>query len=545
MIALTEFDVEEYPPTYIGPTWARDEDGRFSLPEHTLGWEVAGWCAQYLLGPDGGPWVFTFEQLRFVLWWYAIDDNGRFIYREGALQRLKGWGKDPLGAVLSLVELCGPSRFSHWDEGGNPVGKPHPSAWVEVYGVSKDSTRNTTAMFPTIMSDLFRSTYKIEDGKEIIRANGGRCRLTAMSGGYRSAEGGRTTFMLLGETQHWTSANGGRNLYDTVKFNVTKTGSRYLAITNAYLPGEDSVAETMRTAWEEVSEGRAVDTGLLYDSVEAHEKTPLTPEALRAVLPLVRGDASWLDIDDIIAAVLSRTTPPARSRRMWLNQIVSSDEALVTEAEYDELRIAQGLSKGDGIVLGFDGGNVQDATALVAIRVSDGLVVPLLIEERPFGEDDWEVDREKVDETVRAAFDLYDVQAMFCDVRLWEAHISSWSKDFRHKVLVESTGRNAFAWDMRGGALKRVTQANELTVSLIRDGVLSFGTSSCEKQFRRHVLNARRRENTYGLGFGKETRNSSKKVDGYAALVTACAAWDAVRQSGKKRKPTGGRMYMI
>ncbi|MFJ8713839.1 hypothetical protein ACIRD9_11730 [Streptomyces violaceus] len=60
------------------------------MPERTLGWQVAGWCAEYLKADDGGPWRFTREHLRFVLWWYAVDETGRFIYRKGVLQRLKG-----------------------------------------------------------------------------------------------------------------------------------------------------------------------------------------------------------------------------------------------------------------------------------------------------------------------------------------------------------------------------------------------------------------------------------------------------------------------
>jgi hypothetical protein len=35
--------------------------------------------------------------------------SGRFVYRKGVLQRMKGWGKDPLLAVICLVELVGPS----------------------------------------------------------------------------------------------------------------------------------------------------------------------------------------------------------------------------------------------------------------------------------------------------------------------------------------------------------------------------------------------------------------------------------------------------
>jgi hypothetical protein len=36
-------------------------------------------------GEDGKPWKFTPEQMRFVLWWYAVDTRGRFVYRKGVL----------------------------------------------------------------------------------------------------------------------------------------------------------------------------------------------------------------------------------------------------------------------------------------------------------------------------------------------------------------------------------------------------------------------------------------------------------------------------
>jgi len=76
----------------IGPTWQTDpETGKWILPELTLGWQIAGWTSEYLLGPDSKPWKFTKEQLRFMLWWFAVDSDGRFVHRKGVLQRLKGW----------------------------------------------------------------------------------------------------------------------------------------------------------------------------------------------------------------------------------------------------------------------------------------------------------------------------------------------------------------------------------------------------------------------------------------------------------------------
>lgn len=88
-----------------GPTWQRDPnwDGRdrlaeFVLPETTLGWQILAWIRANLQSDEtdelGNPLPFkpTFEQSRFILWWYAIDPRGRFVYRDGVLQRLKGWG---------------------------------------------------------------------------------------------------------------------------------------------------------------------------------------------------------------------------------------------------------------------------------------------------------------------------------------------------------------------------------------------------------------------------------------------------------------------
>ncbi|MFE9254046.1 hypothetical protein [Streptomyces sp. NPDC006879] len=89
---LTLEDIEALEPDFIGPTWQKTPDGMWLLPRKTLGWQIAGWSAEWLRAEDGGPWKFTKEQLRFVLHWYAVDENGRFTNRKGVLQRMKGWG---------------------------------------------------------------------------------------------------------------------------------------------------------------------------------------------------------------------------------------------------------------------------------------------------------------------------------------------------------------------------------------------------------------------------------------------------------------------
>lgn len=552
-IVLTLEEIDALEPIYLGPTWQRMDDGAWLLPaaNRTLGWLIAGWCAEYLRSEEGGPWRFTREQLRFVLWWYAMDDEGRFVYRTGVLQRMKGWGKDPLLAVLCLVELCGPSRFAGWDEDGNPLGEAHPAAWVQVTAVNQAQTQNTMSYIPTLMSEKFISDFGIKYGAEIIRANSGRQRLVAVTSSYRALEGGRTTFTLLNETHHWVKGNGGIKMYETIDGNSTKGkggGSRYLAITNAYLPGEESVAEKMREAWQKIQDGRAASIGFLYDSVEAHPKTPLTPDALRIVLPKIRGDAVWLNIEAIIQSVQNTTIAASRSRRMWLNQIVAEEDALYGPGDWTPLEVEGAeLRLGDEIVMGFDGGKTDDATALVAIRVKDKVAFVLALEEKPenwpSGDDAprWEVNKDVVDTAVHDAFRLYKVRGFYADVALWESHIDDWAEQYREVLTVKASQRHAVAWDMRQ-SLQRVTLAHERLVRTILDGKLFHDG---DPDLRRHVLNARRRSNNFGVSFGKESRESPRKVDLYAALLLAHEALHDLRTNGRKEKVKTGRGYFM
>jgi phage terminase large subunit-like protein len=556
---LTPEEIAALEHIYIGPTWAKSPDGSWYLPERTLGWEIAMWCTTWLRGMDGQPWKFTPEQLRFVLWWYAIDERGRFVYRTGVLQRMKGWGKDPLLAVISLVEFVGPSRVKINPFGyeshpaghplaGQPIGTSHPQAWVQITAVSQTQTTNTMSMFPILMSDEFISHFKIKPGAELIRANSGRQRLEAVTSSYRAIEGKRTTFTLKNETHHWVTGNDGHKMAETIDGNSTKMSSRWLSITNAYLPGEDSVAERERDAWQAVQDGRAFDMKMLYDSIEAHPLTPLSPEALAIVIPIIRGDAVWLDVENITLSVLNTQIAPSRSRRMYLNQIVAEEDAIYGPEQWKPLEVEGAvLQPGDEIVLGFDGGKSDDATALVAIRVSDKVAFVLHVQEKPpswptgEGAPRWEVNREKVDSAVHEAFRVYSVKGFYADVALWESYIDDWAETYREQLTVKASERHAVAWDMRQSE-QRVTRAHERLMQAVFDSKLFHDG---DPDMRRHVLNARRRTNNYGVSFGKESRESPRKVDIYAALMLAHEALHDLRTRAKPVKQRTGRGYFL
>lgn len=68
-----------------------------ALPCLTLGWEVIAWAGKYLRhanGPRAGQrFQFTDSQLRFLLHFYAVTDEGRWVYDRGARRWPKGSGK--------------------------------------------------------------------------------------------------------------------------------------------------------------------------------------------------------------------------------------------------------------------------------------------------------------------------------------------------------------------------------------------------------------------------------------------------------------------
>ena len=553
-----EAAAEIFPPTLIGPTWQKNEDGSWLLPEFTLGWHILGWVSTKLTDPEGNPWQFTAEQARFILWFYAIDRHGRFVYRQGVLQRLKGWGKDPLSAVLCIVELIGPSRFSHWvnaegfkigkwEPGAVAKGKAHASAYVIVTAVSLDQTENTTLLFPSLIPDRTREEYRIDVQKEVIYANGGKQKLKAVAASYRAAEGQRVSFALMNETHHWVPGKGADKFYRTVKNNVTKVKGRFLCITNAYEPGEESVAQLIREDQEKVWAGLAKGSGWIYDSIEAHPEAPLDEEWLPYVLETIRGDAYWLDVEIIVQSIQDTSIPASTHRRMWLNQIVSTADALYTTGEWEAIQ-APGcrgtkadLNSGDNVVLGFDGGKTDDATALVAIRLEDKLIVPLAIWQKPENAKGWQVNPDEVETEVHQAFATYNVRAFYADVYPWESYVNSWSEIYREQLLVKASPKSTVGFDMRGNA-ERLARGNEALLATVQDKRIHHNG---DKVLRLHVLNTKRRRNQYGLIFGKEHAESSRKVDAYAATLLAFIAMNDLIESGKKAKPEYTRRLVM
>lgn len=491
----------------------------------TLGWDVITWAHDNLLQPDGpnagDRWNWTNEQVRLLLWWYAVDEHGRFVYRRGTLRRVKGWGKDPFAAALAAVELLGPCRFGGFDRSGQAIAVPHPAPWIQVAAVSKDQTRNTMSLFPGLFGSKQRAkALGVDLGKEIIYSDAGG-RIEAVTSSPRALEGGRPTFVILNETQHWLSNNEGHAMAEAVARNLAKIrdgAARALSITNAHEPGEDSVAEREWDAWLKIESGKSRATGVLYDSLEAPVDTELRdPDSLAAGIRAARGDSVWLDVERLVAEVYDPRTPPSMARRFYLNQVVAAEDAWLAPHEWNALaRPDAFVADGDEVALFFDGGRSDDATGIVGCRLSDGHLFTVGVWEKPEGPagDGWEVDRDDVDRVMSQAVARFSVRALYCDVALWESYVDLWRDRWAEQLSVWATtgsGKkgHATAWDMRSRN-GEFTAAAERFAADVAQGDLTHDGNPI---LTRHVLNARRAPNRFGVSLRKEHRESTRKID--------------------------------
>lgn len=534
MAAAVDWATEPIPtwhiePVCLGPTWRRTEGWKpgddpfdeFVLPEFTLGWQILDWIKDNLLGDEGEPFNATPEQRRFILWWYAIDEDGRFVYRDGVLQRLKGWGKDPLIAVICAVEFIGPCRFAGWAVrdiphlgivAGEPVAKENPTAWIQIAAVSKFQTQNTMKLFPTLFSEECKKRHEMNKqsmGKEIIYAHRGARTIQAVTSSPKSLEGGRASFQVLNETHHWVENNNGHEMAAVIERNATKSkggAARTLSITNAYEPGQDSVAEKARIGWELEQDGSAINTGMLYDSLEVGLEVGLMPPEHKAwrmpeseeeadwqerviraylaeVLRAVRGDSWWLDLRRLTDSILDPKNPQSRSRRFWFNQVTASEDAWVDPAAVDAGEDALAVSErkqardqlsaivagwlvapDEPIVAFFDGSKSDDATALVGCRLSDGYTFLIGVWAKPpKAPKDWLVDRGAVDARVEMMMGRFNVVAFWGDpshtldddnTRYWDGYIDNWHRRYGEKLREDlwsvktGIGTHSIMWDM-------------------------------------------------------------------------------------------------
>ncbi len=516
----------------------------------TAGPQVLAWCETVLAQPDGenagGPWSWRDSQARFVCWWYALDSDGRFLWRRAQVVLPKGAGKSPLAAALACAELAGPVRFVGWDEVGDPVMRAVPSPDVKLSALSLGQAVDATLGLAVAMLDSAAASAEIpglDAGITRVRTRHGM--LSPATARAASKEGPRYTAVILDESHLWNQSNGGHRLAATMRRNLAKTGGRSVEMTNMWTSGSDSVAEQTASYADSVASGTARGDGVLRWQPIGHCVDLGDEQELRAGLEELYADAPWIDLDRLIAEINDGGTHPADARRFYLNQPASADDAWIRADQWLACHDRdKHIEDGDTIVIGFDGsrgrarGNA-DATAMIGCRVNDGHLFELGVWQADEGDTGWEAPETLVDAAFRDACQRYRVVGLYADPSGWQATLTAWEQAYSRRLKVRATDQHPMHWWVnRGSLMVKALAAFEEAVS---NGDLTHGGTF---RLTEHILNARRNPSMrVGLQIAKEYPDSPRKID---AAVAATLAWQCrLDAQSKGAGVSGGRARII
>jgi hypothetical protein len=533
----TTLALDSAPPTSRLATLPEGE------PSLTLGWEAIRWAESVLVQPNGPrarqPFRLTRDQMRFLLWWYALDNEGRWLFNHGARRLAKGSGKSPFAAVLALIEFCAPVRIERKDSRlpGGFAGRSVDMPWVQIAATAESQTANTMRMVRAFAPkhSAVVAEYDLDPGKtKYYKLPEGT--LEVITSSATAAEGAEASFVVGDETEHWVTSNGGPDLMATLADNLAKSGARLLETANSWKPGIGSVAEATWDDWVAQEEGRLRgDSKILYDARMAPPDTNMAdPVSLRSALEFVYADCDWkrddgspvgkLDVRPIMQRIWRKSAKPDDSKRKYLNWPTAPEDAWTTKEAWNACEdTTQVVEDGEEIVIFFDGSKSRDATALVGCRVSDGHVFTIGIWEPDPSHDNRDVvPVAQVDATVEQVFERWQVLAFFADVKEWEGFAKvTWPTRYAEKLVIMAvpSGKDpqAIAWDMRSH-IYDFTMAAELAEAEIREKAF---THDGDARLTRHVGNMRRHPNRWGVSVSKETPDSPLKIDGGVCMIGA------------------------
>ncbi|MDY7102130.1 MAG: hypothetical protein S0880_13165 [Actinomycetota bacterium] len=539
----------------------------------SLGWQIIDWVETFLCeGPGdavGAPATLDLEYQAFIVKAYELHPagatgrrgrsiEGRRTKRRAMLSRPKGRGKSALAAKVGCAEAIGPVRFDHWAEAGEvspwgyeyregePVGRPVTSPEILCLATEEGQAGNTFDAIVVMLGHVaehYAAWYPgLDVGITRINLPGGGT-IEPVTARAKSKDGGNSTFTVLDEGHLWDT----RELHDLAGTIRRNLGKRHEAdpwsmeTTTAFRPGDDSEAERFADMVAELDpQDVLLDDKSIPLDVDWFDDDALYDALVDVYGPAAIENGGWTDIERKLAEIRDPQSDEADSRRYFGNQVVVAKDQWLDARAFVALAHAEKVvADDDEITLGFDGGQFDDATALIGCRVSDGHLFTLGVWQRPDdrAKDDWEVPRHEVGDAVRAAFGRFRVWRMYADPPLWTSELDAWRGEFGEARVVDWwTNRDA---PMAAALLNLHTAV--VTGQVSHDG---------DSRLVEHVANARRNvkrtraedgENADRVLIKKERR--AKKIDAaMAASLAFEARSDAIAKGRGKKKRRRARV---
>lgn len=506
----------------------------------TLGPLVCDFIESHMVhGPGdvmGRPVVLNDDAVLFLYRLYELRPDGRRRYRRACYSRPKGSAKTELAAFVALVEAFGPAVCAGFDGDGEPVGVPRTQPDIMCLATEEGQAGLAySVIYYNLTEGPLADTPGLDAGRTrtLLPGNG---IIRAGTSGAASKDGLRPTLLVADETHLMTlpelkemHAVAWRGIYK-------RSDALLLETTTAFAPGQGSVAESAHEVYRNLTDAEGAKAGVLYDHRGASVQFDALeePDVRMAALIEAYGPVDYMPLEEIVAAWDLPEVDPVEWARYWANMVVAKADQFMDPADWAAVADAgAALHDGDAVCLGIDTSLVDDGTAVVAVRVSDGHIERLGYWQRPAGRagHGWTVPYTEVDQCVRGAFDRCRVLRVYSDPQYCQSLMTEWERDFgKKRVHAWYTNRPR----QMAAALERFYVAVQA-----RDGISHDGDSLLAQ----HVGNARTYEAQGRTLVRKEYKHSPRKIDLLMAAVLGFEAAADARAAGEDIAQRKGRVY--
>lgn len=420
-----------------------------------------------------------------------------FTYRRSIVIAPQKTGKGPWSATIALFEAAGPSVFVGWALGGEryrckdngcgcgwvyeykraePMGTPRPTPLIQLTATSEDQVANVYRPLQNMIRQGPLSEF-MKVGEEFTRI-GVDGRIDVVTSSALSRLGNPVTFVLCDESGVYTTANKMRKVAETQRRGAAGMGARTMETTNPWDPADDSVAQRGY-------ETKATDVFKFWIEPPAawsfHNKAER-----RKILKYVYAGSAHVDLDAIEAeAAEIMEKDPAQAERFFGNRVVYGVGSWIKGDDWDKLAQPREVPEGTAIVVGFDGSDVDDTTALRCETAEGYQFTPKFADGRAMwwdpAEHGGQVPRLEVDAAVNDLFARYNVVRMYCDPPYWETEVDQWSEKYGDdKVVRWATYRPV---QMHAACERLITDVHKRDTVFHHDGDLTTGV---------HIRNTRK-----------------------------------------------------
>lgn len=359
-------------------------------------------------------------------------------------------------------------------------------------------------------SGWLSSHLKAQGGYRQIRNLEDAGRIRVLAADVDTADGVRPTLALVDELHRHRSAA----LYGVFRDGLGPRDGRQLTISTAG-EHEASPLGQMRVS------ARALEDRLhkgAYTRARSPDRAFVLHEWALAdtddvhdmVVVKAANPASWQTRELLRERHDSPSTLPWQWARFACGLWVSAQSWWLNPEHWRAAEADDRLEDGDRVTIGFDGARTNDATALIACRISDALLQPLGVWEAPNDGSAWEVPADAVDAAIADAMERYRVVRGYFDPPLWQSEVDGWSREYGDRQVMRYATKRSRMID----AVERFR--TDLAAGRLRH--------TGDETLSRHALNAQMREVRGGYWLAKPGASAADKIDAAVAAVLAYEA---------------------